>query len=374
MIDITDRKKAEDELRESEEKFRNLAEQSPNIIFINLERDIVYINKKYEEVMGYTLTDLSSPDFDIYNLIVPEHVTMVKSHFSKHRNDKEVSPLECTLITKNGTKLDVILKTRPIKYGGQNAILGTIADITKHKKTEATLKEALKELEKTNEKLGVIGKFTRHDTQNKLSVILNHIYLAKRDIANIHSALTHLAGIESAVYKIEKLLEFLRIYEKLGTEERTYVNVTKNIEEAFLLLSPLEDIKFVNECGNLTVLADSLLRQVFYNLIENSMKHGEKVTQIKLYCTEDEHGLKLIYEDDGVGIPMNEKELIFKEGYGKGTGYGLYLIRKICEAYGWKFTEMGTPKKGAEFVMSLPKVNKNGKKSYKNQKTGNRKP
>jgi PAS domain S-box-containing protein len=368
MVDITDRKKAEDKLRESEEKFRNLADQSPNIIFINIERNIVYVNRKYEEVLGYTLNDLSSLGFNIHGLIVPEHVTMVQSHFSKHRSDEEAPPLECTLIKRNGTKIDVILTTRPIKYGGQNAILGTITDITQRKKAENTLKEMLKELEKTNEKLGVIGKFTRHDIRNKLSLILNHIYLAKRDSDNIVATFTQLEKIESTVYQIEKLLGFLRIYERMGTEETSYIDVKKTVKEAISLLTSLDDIKLVNECDGLTVLADSLLRQVFYNLIENTMKHGEKVTKIKLHCTEDEQGLKLFYEDDGVGIPANEKELIFNEGYGKGTGYGLYLIKKICEAYGWKFTETGTPGKGAKFVMTIPKVHKNGKNSYKKQK------
>jgi len=114
-------------------------------------------------------------------------------------------------------------------------------------------------------------------------------------------------------------------------------------------------------------MADSLLRQLFYNLIDDTLKHGEKVSQIRVYYEEGEDQLKLVYEDDGVGIPENEKEIIFKEGYGKHTGYGLYLIRKVCEAYGWTIQETGKPGKGAQFTITIPKTNKNGKTAYQLQ-------
>ena len=63
--------------------------------------------------------------------------------------------------------------------------------------------------------------------------------------------------------------------------------------------------------------------------------------------------------------PEDEKKKIFKEGYGKGTGYGLYLIRKMCEVYGWTIQETGKPGKGAEFTMTIPKTGEKGKANYK---------
>ena len=113
-------------------------------------------------------------------------------------------------------------------------------------------------------------------------------------------------------------------------------------------------------------MADSLLRLFCYNLIDNSLKHGEKVSHIRFYSEKikkhegdveekDEYGLKLVYEDNGIGIPMAKKEKIFKEGYGKGTGYGLYLLRKMCEVYDWTIRETGKQGKGARFIISIPK-------------------
>ena len=145
------------------------------------------------------------------------------------------------------------------------------------------------------------------------------------------------------------------------------MNVEKSVNEAAMLFTGLDGAKLVNECHGLTVPADSQLRQLFYNLIDNSLRHGENVTQIRVYHEVEKDQLKLVYEDNGAGVPTDEKEKIFKEGYGKGTGYGLYLIQKICESYGWTIQETGKAGKGAQFTITIPKKNKNGKIGYQLQ-------
>ncbi|MFQ5869002.1 MAG: PAS domain S-box protein, partial [Candidatus Zixiibacteriota bacterium] len=104
--DITERKKAEEALRESEEKFRNLAEQSPNMIFINKKGRVVYANRKCEEVMGYGREEFYSPDFEFLGLISPECVDLVKERFSRHMKGEDVAPYEYTLVTKDGRRID----------------------------------------------------------------------------------------------------------------------------------------------------------------------------------------------------------------------------------------------------------------------------
>jgi PAS domain S-box-containing protein len=136
------RLKAEEALKESEEKFRNLAEQSPNMIFINKMGRVVYANKKCEEVMGYERNELYSPDFDFMNLIAPESRDFVRASFRRHMNSEEIPPYEYALITKKGQKIDAILTTKLIKYDGETAILGTVTDITERKRMEETLRES----------------------------------------------------------------------------------------------------------------------------------------------------------------------------------------------------------------------------------------
>ena len=105
------------------------------------------------------------------------------------------------------------------------------------------------------------------------------------------------------------------------------------------------------------MLADSFLRQMFYNFIDNTRKYGEKATTIKVYCEqEDSDGLRLVYEDDGVGISEENKSKLFNEGFSTGgsTGFGLFLIKKMMDVYGWSITEEGEPGKGAKFVITIP--------------------
>jgi signal transduction histidine kinase len=116
----------------------------------------------------------------------------------------------------------------------------------------------------------------------------------------------------------------------------------------------------------LTLLADSLLRQLFYNLIDNSLKYGEKLTQIRIRYEKSENQLKLVYEDDGVGISKDNKAKIFNEGFttGKGSGYGLYLVRRMMDVYGWTIQETGTPDNGVCFTIVIPEKNQDGKENY----------
>jgi len=95
------------------------------------------------------------------------------------------------------------------------------------------------------------------------------------------------------------------------------------------------------------------------------VKHGGHVSQIGIYYKTEKNALKLIYEDNGVGVSKAEKEKIFEKGYGKGTDYGLYLIKKMCELYDWTIKETGKPGKRAQFTITIPKMNERGKENYK---------
>lgn len=230
------------------------------------------------------------------------------------------------------------------------------------------LEKSQSKLQSMNEKLHVVGKLTRHDAQNKLSTVATNVFLARNELPADHKALKLLDKIESACEKVESIFEFARTYERLGVEELTYIDVQTSVNKAIELLptESLQGIKMENACRGLTVLADSILWRLFYNLIDNSLKHGEKVGQIKVHYEEEgKDNLRLVYEDDGVGISVGEKERIFEEGYGKGSGYGLHLIRKMCSVYDWTIRETGKPGKGAQFTVIIPRITEEGRIGYK---------
>ena len=135
-------KEAEGRLRDSEETFRDVAERSPNMIFINKKGRIVYVNEKCEEVTGYKKEEFYLPDFNFLSLVAPESMDLVKASFGKHMKGEDVGPYDYKLLTRDGEKLDVILAAKLIRYEGEYAILGTVTDISQRKQAEEALQES----------------------------------------------------------------------------------------------------------------------------------------------------------------------------------------------------------------------------------------
>jgi signal transduction histidine kinase len=102
--------------------------------------------------------------------------------------------------------------------------------------------------------------------------------------------------------------------------------------------------------------------------MDNTKKYGQKTTTIQVhYEIVGQQNLKLIYEDDGRGIPLKNKQNLFKEGFSTGgsTGFGLFLIKKMMDVYGWTIEENGESGKGAKFTITIPKLSQSGKENYK---------
>ena len=137
--ELAEHRKTEQSLKESEEQFRNLAEQSPNMIFINRGGRVVYANRECERVMGYTRDEFYGERFDFLSLIDPKDAGQVEAAFARHTAGEEVLPYEYTLVTKTNQRLDAIITTKLINYGNQPALLGIITDITARKRTERFL-------------------------------------------------------------------------------------------------------------------------------------------------------------------------------------------------------------------------------------------
>lgn len=144
--DITDRLNEEKKRIESEMKFRDLADNSPNMIFINKMGKIAYVNKQCIEIMGYNEKEFLSKDFNFMNLIAPESKKNIEEAFKKHSIGIDIPPYEYKIITKKQKKIDVIINTKLINYENSKAILGIITEIS-------DMKDAEKEIKKTKDYL-----------------------------------------------------------------------------------------------------------------------------------------------------------------------------------------------------------------------------
>lgn len=259
-----------------------------------------------------------------------------------------------TAISLTGKRFPIELTATPItnEKGVSIAFIDIVRDITDRALTEEKLIEAHRKLEVANEKLLVVGGLVRHEIANKINTLNLNAYLARKN--GEFEGLLEIIDITCT--SINRALNFSRDYEMLGKEKLNYINVGFVFNEVIRQF-PNSILQMINECNNVEVLADSLLRELIYNLVDNTIKYGKTTTQIKLSCNQDNEELKMVYEDDGAGIPESMKTKLFIKGFGKGTGLGLYLIKKTLEVYGWQITENGEEGKNARFEISIPKNN-----------------
>lgn len=207
---------------------------------------------------------------------------------------------------------------------------------------------AERKLENANHKLNLLGKITRHDTLNQVTVIKGYLDLMC-DSLNEERYQKYMKRMDTAVSCMVELIEFAREYERIGMEMAEWIPM----EEAFAGLD-FTDIKFDDCCPGLMVYADKLLDKVFYNLLDNTRRHSGGATTVRLSAEPSEEGLLLRWEDDGQGVPEDQKERIFERGVGKNTGYGLFIIREILNITGIRIVEDGVPGQGARFTMTIP--------------------
>ncbi len=141
-VDITEYKHFLESLKNNEQKFMALAEQSPNLIFINYNGRYVYVNKKCVDALGYSKEEFYSDDFDFFNLVAEEYKELTRQNKYKLLQGIAIEPHDYALISKNGKRMEVILSIELIDYAGDKQFMGTAMDITERKHAEAGLSES----------------------------------------------------------------------------------------------------------------------------------------------------------------------------------------------------------------------------------------
>jgi PAS domain S-box-containing protein len=367
MRDVSERKNTEKLNQENQQKFEQLFMSNPEAaVYVDPHERVLNVNPRFTELFRYSFDEVKGKFLD--DFVVPED-RKKEALMLAQKGREEYVYHETVRKNKEGSLIPVALSSAPIVLQGQH--LGDIVlykDITERKKAEVERRETMEKVQMMNEKLRVVRSLARHDVNNKLAVVTGNVHLARKKLPVNSEVLDYLKQIEASVEQTVKIFDFAKAYEMLGVEKLAYVDVEKTVDEAVSLFPSLKDVKVMDDCHGLTVLADSLLRQLFYNLIDNSLKYGEKLSWIRVHYEEKKGGhLNVIYEDNGVGISPAAKPKLFGEGYttGKGSGYGLYLIKRMMEVYGWTIEENGEPGKGARFVMTIPRMNTNGRDNYK---------
>ncbi|MDO9033750.1 MAG: ATP-binding protein [Methanoregula sp.] len=224
-------------------------------------------------------------------------------------------------------------------------VVAIYEDVTERKLAEEALKQ-------TNKKLNLMSSVTRHDILNQITALSGFLELLKERLSD-STDLDYVEHGDRAVRNIKRQILFTRAYQEIGVHNPQWQKVDKIIRQATSELS-LGPVTVEVNLDHYEVYADPLLVKVFYNLVDNSLCHGEKNTRIRFYYDLQPDHLSLICEDDGAGIPQNEKEHIFERGFGKHSGFGLFLAQEILSITGLTIKETGEPGKGARFEIHIP--------------------
>ena len=209
-------------------------------------------------------------------------------------------------------------------------------------------------LDTANKKLKLLSGITRHDIISQLTALqLYHEMLENMLPDSKYQEYFKKMGV--ATDRISSIMQFTQEYEVMGINTPVWadicaiVNAAKNDEVA-------GHLQLINDLpAGTEVYSDALITNVFYNLIDNAVRYGGKITTLRFTMQESGENLVLLCEDDGEGVVAAEKEKIFDQGFGKNTGLGLALSREILDITGISIRETGEPGKGARFEMTVPK-------------------
>ena len=348
--DMTERLQAEEALRESEEKYRDLLHNIHDIVWqTTVDLRFTYVSPTQEKITGFSNSEILGRS--LLEIISEESAAMVKKRLALRLEEAKsgtivnVTFFEVELQRKDGTLIWLEISASPIigPEGSLSGFRGVSREITQRKHAEDALRKA-------NQQLGLLGSITRHDINNKASVILGYLAIVQKKY-NDPSLKEYLGKIESAIKAIQSQIAFTKVYQALGSQEPGWQDL-----DTILPRTEMPAMITLNSLVHgIEVYADPMLGKVFFNLLDNSMRHGEHVTTIRVSSSQSDQGLKITWEDNGIGIPADEKEEIFERGYGKNTGLGLFLVREILSLTGITILERGEPGKGACFEISVPK-------------------
>ena len=344
-IDITDRKRVENELRIENEKTRGLMDHANDAIFISdaETRMLIDANKKAQDLIGRTLAEIRT--MHCTDLHPPEVSQRLGDYYAKVIADGIGSQM-IPVIDRDGREVPVIINSTAIYQADHRCIMGIFHDISEIQMTQEALQFS-------NRKLNLLSDITRHDIRNKLTVIGGYLDLV-RDRPEEPEYSMYLRKITETVRTISENIEFTRLYQNLGATAPSW----QNVHEVFFRACTHVDIKKIcvqSDTAGLDVFADPLLERAFYNLVENALKHGDRVTTIRISVTENKEFAQITIGDDGIGIPPFDKEKIFTKGFGKNTGLGLFLVKEILSITGITIRETGEYHKGARFEMNIPR-------------------
>jgi len=368
--DISERKRAEETLRRSEENFRHSLDDSPmGVRIVTEEGETIYANRAILDIYGYdSMEDLKTTPVE--KRYTPEsHADFLIRREKRQQGMDVTSQDTINSIRKDGEVRHLLVLRREILWDGERQFQVLYNDITERKRAEEERERLLAEIAAKNQELESFVYTISHDLRAPLVSMDGFCSLLKREsqdqlgeqgqhyLERIRANVAHMNTL------VTELLELSRIGRVVGPEEEIDVGVLlREIEEGLALKLEQGGVEFIVQQPLPAVRGDrGRIRQVFANLIENAVKFRslERGLRIEVGCEEERGFYRLHVRDNGIGILPQYQEQIFEpfrqldKGI-EGVGMGLALVKRIVEHHGgrlWVESELG---KGSTFYFTIP--------------------
>jgi PAS domain S-box-containing protein len=358
------------ELLLSEQRYRNVVEDQTEFIcrflpdgrhvFVN-EAYCRYFGKSREELLGRVFR----PD------IPPEDQELVRRRLDRLTPEEPVATVVHRVIlpdgsvrwhrwsdraifrkgpdTRPGGSSDPGGSTMPPERDGSGSGRPQVIEYQSVGRDITDVVIAEEALRQGNRKLTLLNSITRHDILNKVLVVHGQLDLL-REAVSPGEIPGIVAAIAAATDDITEQIEFTKVYQEVGIREPEW----QDPERIIRCLPVPAHVSVTCDLGGAEVCADPMFEKVLYNLLENSLRHGETVTKVRVSAVPTGEGLVVAWEDNGTGISDNDRKHLFQKGFGRHTGLGLFLAREVLSITGITIRETGSEGTGARFEMVVP--------------------
>jgi two-component system NtrC family sensor kinase len=372
-LDITDRKRIENELREANEFFMNLIESSVDgIIATDMKGNIIIFNKGAEILTGYTAEEIIGKTH--ITKIYPEGIAkevMIKLRSPEYGGVGKLVPTQFNVVNKTGEEIPIQLSAALIYDGAGNEVasVGIFTDLRPRLKMEKKLQETHVQLV-SSEKMASLGKLAAgiaHEINNPLGGILIYASLMIEDLPQDDQKRGDLSRIVQEAGRCKDIVKSLLEFARQTEPKMEPTDINRAITEGLFFLENqalFHNVKIIKKLDPILSFVKgnaSQLKQVFMNIIVNAAEaiHGSGTLTITTSPTPDRKFILVDFTDTGEGIPEENLSRIFDPFFttkdiGKGTGLGLATSYGIVEEHGGKIRVKSKVGEGTTFTIELP--------------------